>query len=245
MFTEDKVTEIFCMADDFCRFFDAMMEKYTLRDPKKRKYHRDGTLSKAEVMVIIILFHNSGYRSAGYRTLVSARDVSLPEGLEAYIVTEDGTEDVKLRKVNNVKANRPYILKGEQGGHTLTIIESADEPTGNLLQISNNETGDGVFVLAKKAQGVGFYKWTGGLLGAGRVYLPASSEAPFLGFEFDEGETTSISEEFLTEPSIKAERRMNGEESATFTWYDLSGRKLQGKPTAKGIYIMNGKKISY
>ena len=25
MFTEDKVTEIFCMADDFCRFFDAMM----------------------------------------------------------------------------------------------------------------------------------------------------------------------------------------------------------------------------
>ena len=50
------------MADDFCRFFDAMMEKYTLRDPKKRKYHRDSTLSKAEVMVIIILFHNSGYR---------------------------------------------------------------------------------------------------------------------------------------------------------------------------------------
>ena len=25
MFTEDKVTEIFCMADDFCKFFDAMM----------------------------------------------------------------------------------------------------------------------------------------------------------------------------------------------------------------------------
>ena len=62
MFTEDKVTEIFCMADDFCRFFDAMMEKYTLKEPKKRKYHRDGTLSKAEVMVILILFHGSGYR---------------------------------------------------------------------------------------------------------------------------------------------------------------------------------------
>ena len=24
MITEDKVTEIFCMADDFCKFFDAM-----------------------------------------------------------------------------------------------------------------------------------------------------------------------------------------------------------------------------
>ena len=62
MFTEDKVTEIFCMADDFCKFYDAMMAKYTIKEAKKRVYHRDGTLSKAEVMVIMILFHGSGYR---------------------------------------------------------------------------------------------------------------------------------------------------------------------------------------
>ena len=62
MFTEDKVTVIFCMADDFCKFFDAMMKKYTIKEARKRNYHRDGTLSKAEVMVIMILFHNSGYR---------------------------------------------------------------------------------------------------------------------------------------------------------------------------------------
>jgi hypothetical protein len=27
------------------------------------------------------------------------------------------------------------------------------------------------------------------------------------------------------------------------SWYDLSGRKLQGKPNKKGVYIMNGKKV--
>ena len=27
MITEDKVIEIFCMADDFCKFFDAMAGK--------------------------------------------------------------------------------------------------------------------------------------------------------------------------------------------------------------------------
>ncbi len=43
MFTEDKVTEIFCMADDFCKFFDSMMAKYTIPTPKKHKYHRSGT----------------------------------------------------------------------------------------------------------------------------------------------------------------------------------------------------------
>lgn len=26
MFTEDKVMKIFCMADDFCKFFDAQKE---------------------------------------------------------------------------------------------------------------------------------------------------------------------------------------------------------------------------
>ncbi len=61
MFTEDKVTEIFCMADDFCKFFDQMFEKYTIRDASKRPYHRDGKMSKAEIMVIIILFHKFGY----------------------------------------------------------------------------------------------------------------------------------------------------------------------------------------
>ena len=31
MITEAKVTKIFCMADDFCKFFDAMTAKYTLK----------------------------------------------------------------------------------------------------------------------------------------------------------------------------------------------------------------------
>ena len=31
MITEDKVTEIYCMADDFCKVFDAQMEKYTIQ----------------------------------------------------------------------------------------------------------------------------------------------------------------------------------------------------------------------
>lgn len=62
MITEDKVTELFCMADDFCKFFDAMMKKYTLKSDNKRAYHRDSTMSKSEIMLIMILFHDSGYR---------------------------------------------------------------------------------------------------------------------------------------------------------------------------------------
>ena len=57
--TENKVTEIFYMADDFCKFFDAMTAQYTLKPNGKRKYHQDSTMSKAEVMLIMILFHDS------------------------------------------------------------------------------------------------------------------------------------------------------------------------------------------
>ena len=66
MITEDKITEIFCMADNFCKFFDAMTTKYTLKPTGKRKYHRSSTMSKAEVMLIMILFHDSGYRCFKY-----------------------------------------------------------------------------------------------------------------------------------------------------------------------------------
>jgi len=62
MITDDKVTELFCMADDFGKFFDAMMAKYTLKPVNKRKYHRDSTMLKAEMMLIMIPFHDSDSR---------------------------------------------------------------------------------------------------------------------------------------------------------------------------------------
>ena len=39
-----------------------MTAKYTLKPTRKRKYHRSSTMLKAEVMLIMILFHDSGYR---------------------------------------------------------------------------------------------------------------------------------------------------------------------------------------
>lgn len=49
--TEDKVTEIFCIADDFCKVFDAQMEKYTIKSNSNRRYHRESTMSRAKIMV--------------------------------------------------------------------------------------------------------------------------------------------------------------------------------------------------
>jgi hypothetical protein len=36
---------------------------------------------------------------------------------------------------------------------------------------------------------------------------------------------------------------VKSEEFAPAQWYTVDGRKLQGKPTKKGMYILNGKKV--
>ena len=57
--------------------------------------------------------------------------------------------------------------------------------------------------------------------------------ASVFNIDFGEGMTTSLSEE----------SRVNSEEFATAEgWYTIDGRKLDGKPTKKGLYIHGGRK---
>ena len=166
--------------------------------------------------------------ATGYRTIVTAKDVTVPEGVEAYVVTENNDKDVILAQVTTLVAGEPYILKGAEGSYTLTVAEQAEQPATNKLLISDETTGTGVFVLANKSKGVGFYRWVGGPLGAGRVYLPAvtsSNAIEYLGFGDDATGIHSIDNGQLTIDNV----------------YDLSGRRV-AQPS-KGLYIINGKKV--
>lgn len=65
MFPGCKITEIFFMCDESSKNYDEIVSKNSTtgyHSEKKRKYHRDGKMSDSEVMTILFLFHNSGYR---------------------------------------------------------------------------------------------------------------------------------------------------------------------------------------
>jgi len=63
MITDDKIIEIYSFADDFCKIFSQHLQKYQLTSLKTtRKYHCESTLSEAEVITILVLFHLMGYR---------------------------------------------------------------------------------------------------------------------------------------------------------------------------------------
>ena len=171
--------------------------------------------------------------NAGWRTLVSAQDVaSLPTDLKAYTVTEIGKTSVTLTNVTAIAKNTPYLLEGDEGTYSMTIASDAvAAPEDNKLQISDEFTTNGVYVLANKViHGVGFYKWDGGLLGAGRVYLPAPESGDAREFISFDSEATGIE-------NVNREVKdfLNGE------FFNLNGQRV-AQPT-KGLYIVNGKKV--
>jgi len=59
MIIYSKITEIFCIVDEFCKEFDQLVDKHLLGNPSKRP----STMSKSEVITITILFQLSGFRT--------------------------------------------------------------------------------------------------------------------------------------------------------------------------------------
>ena len=165
--------------------------------------------------------------AAGWASYVTPKAVRFAEG-EAFAVTAAGSGVVTLAEVTDVPNNFPVLLKGE-GAKTALVLETSPAAPTNKLSISNGGSVEG-YVLAEPAGNpVGFYKWAGGSLTSGKVYLPASvvAGAPdFLGFG---GDATGIN------AVNGSELKVNGE------YYNLAGQRV-AQPT-KGLYIVNGKKV--
>ncbi|RRD88032.1 IS982 family transposase, partial [Bacteroides heparinolyticus] len=62
MFSEPKITEIYCMADDFCKEFSIQQGKYMVEDTSHKHRNKPNRMNDAEIMVILILFHSGGFR---------------------------------------------------------------------------------------------------------------------------------------------------------------------------------------
>ena len=184
-----------------------------------------------------------------WRTIVTYKDVQVPNNVEAYIVAKVTPEDDKsvasLWPVKQLKGGEPYLLHTSlPNSYAMTLLtpyepDKLKAPKGNLLKKSDRKTSgtttsSTVYVLANKPpKGYGFYRWTGDDLGAGRVYLPVGATVAgaheYCGFFVDEtGEATAIE-------SIDDFKANVG------PFYDLQGRRVDNP--SKGIYIVNGKKV--
>lgn len=161
----------------------------------------------------------------------------------------------KLGKV--IPAGTAVIIVGEDSQISMTASMAAAENTvGNNLHgvdvatttesLKATYEADALLMLSNKNSNFGFHDFEATTVPARKAFLALSgSEAKVRSFTMVfEDETTAVCEKFFDERSDKAERRVKSEELATATgWFTLDGRRLSGKPTKKGMYLYNGKKL--
>lgn len=183
----------------------------------------------------------------------------LPEGAEAWIVTNCNGGTLTCQKINNttIPAGTAVILRKQSSSNsellalTLDPTNAATATTGiegNLLKGTNyhiinwggegsTHTNDYVFGTPTDGQ-PGFYTWTNsstGFFPNFRCYLPASAVtasniSSAKSFALNfGGETTGIE---TLQPTSKAQSNVI---------YDLQGRRVE--KATKGIFIINGKKV--
>ena len=188
--------------------------------------------------------------SLGVMTYASPFALDL-SNVDAYVISDynNGNSTLTLTKVDEAPANTGLLLKAQNDEQKNTTIalplkeNAAAVGTNLLVGVLSSETvvpqTDGPntnFILANGKYGIDWYTLSAdGAIGANKAYLqlPTAqiSGAREFTWVYDSGEATSVhSSQFIVHSEADA-------------WYDLNGRKLSGKPTQKGIYINNGKKV--
>lgn len=170
---------------------------------------------------------------AGYQT---------PSGTTAYIATlADGNTKVDLTEVAGgfIPAEKAVILKSSSAAITLNRAATGtafDFSTNSLLGGSTVTAGNNAYTLAAVGGVMGFYKFTGAALDPNKAHLETPTGAgarSFIGF----GEDGTTSLRVVKNEEVKSEKFDAG------AWYSLDGRRLNGQPTQKGVYVNNGRKV--
>ena len=159
--------------------------------------------------------------------------------------------------VTTLKAGTPYIIKWASGDNIVSpvfsgvTIDKTDRSYDNGISGDNrvrflgtydaltfsSEPQNSILLLGDDNK---LHYAGAGHLGACRAYFKigdgVSAARQLTGFEIDfgEGETTGI---------LNIEHSTLNIEHSADAWYTLDGRKLSGKPSVKGVYVNNGRKV--
>lgn len=169
---------------------------------------------------------------------------ALPEGISAYIISNISGETAIAEPLDYIPANVPVLLVAQEETNGFLVTDANSESVTEITptQIGYNKLKEvtagpthfdtrQIYVLYNNE----FVLNKAGDLAQGKVYMenPNYSAASPARLTILRRNVTGIKD-----------IQINGVvERTTGRWYTMDGRRLSGKPNAKGLYILNGKKI--
>jgi len=162
----------------------------------------------------------TGYDKASSR-VYAMRVYDVPAGTGLYLVGNPGDYDVPISTSNS------YYINMLVGTLEQTWIDTTDGDLTNLRLTGTNPSNASFKILSE-----------GRNFSANRAYLQiptyilgnTANAATAFGIVLDD-DTNGIEDIMLNSDDTDSE------------WYTLDGRKLNGKPTARGIYVVKGRKV--
>ena len=162
---------------------------------------------------------------------------------DAYNLKADANTTVYKAKINGSSLALMEVTDKIVNSSTAVILKSSGNPVmtrvlGNSSDTHDNDlkgtmtettTPSNCYTLAAKSGVVGFYKYEGSTIAAGKAYLIYTGSGARTFYSFSDDAT-----------AIEAPEVVGDSDDGDI--YDLMGRKMQGQPTTKGIYVKQGKK---
>ena len=148
-------------------------------------------------------------------------------------------------EINYIPANQPVLLLGDANSNGFALkpysgttmdFPAEGEEDANILKVVTDEGGKAVDLAEVYVFSKGEFVLTmAGTLSKGKFYLenpspPASSRSTL---STTRGETSGINNPQLSKKIVPN----------TDMWYSLDGQRFNNKPTRKGLYLQNGKKV--
>lgn len=167
-----------------------------------------------------------------WATYIATSDLATPEGLQAYVVSDETETAVIATPVGFIPANVPVLLY--RADVTATDFEAnpyhgSEEIPSSLLKGSATAASDITpyedYVLYNDE----FVLSSVSVVAIGHAYLPAPNKSVAAARRIV----------IASEDDITGIKNVNSS-TATDAWYTIDGRRLNGKPVTKGIYIHQG-----
>ena len=205
--------------------------------------------------------------TGGSTTVCLPYDLPVPENTTAYALDDTDSEGVTLKECEGtLEANQPYVLVMDEtsgasrragddtssvlnlGTSNVTISCSAEEGSvvkndftlcGTVRSMTHEEG------LAKKAYIMQADKTWRMMASSDPAMAKEQYLAPFQAYLLytGEGELAEVSTTFESSTTGVLTVKGSTPKSSKDGWYDMNGRKLNGKPTRKGAYLHQGKVV--